>query len=79
MDMFSFIKISWRLLQSKLDLFWFAYFIFFLLSPPTPWIDDNLNLLQVLDFINDAIVTLDSFVGAYQPAALLFCTNFEMR
>ena len=41
--------------------------------------DDKLNLPQVLDFINDAIVTLDSFVGAYQPAALLFCTNFEMR
>ncbi|OEL22334.1 hypothetical protein BAE44_0016648 [Dichanthelium oligosanthes] len=37
------------------------------------------DFLEVLDFINDAIVTLDSFVGAYQPAALLFCTNFEMR
>jgi len=36
------------------------------------------DFLEVLDFINDAIVTLDSFVGAYQPAALLFCTNFEM-
>ncbi|RCV46029.1 hypothetical protein SETIT_9G499500v2 [Setaria italica] len=37
------------------------------------------DFLEVLDFINDAIVTLDSFVGAYQPAALLFCTNFEMN
>ncbi|WVZ55900.1 hypothetical protein U9M48_006501 [Paspalum notatum var. saurae] len=36
------------------------------------------DFLEVLDFINDAIVTLDSFVGAYQPAALLFCANFEM-
>ncbi|ONL94671.1 uncharacterized protein [Zea mays] len=36
------------------------------------------DFMEVLDFINDAIVTLDSFVGAYQPAALLFCTNFEM-
>ncbi|XP_062210268.1 uncharacterized protein LOC133911853 [Phragmites australis] len=36
------------------------------------------DFLEVLDFINDAIVTLDSFVGAYQPASLLFCTNFEM-
>ncbi|CAL4929679.1 unnamed protein product [Urochloa decumbens] len=36
------------------------------------------DFLEVLDFLNDAIVTLDSFVGAYQPAALLFCTNFEM-
>uniref|UniRef100_A0A0D9VQX9 CUE domain-containing protein n=1 Tax=Leersia perrieri TaxID=77586 RepID=A0A0D9VQX9_9ORYZ len=33
--------------------------------------------LQVLDFVNDAIVTLDAFVDAYQPAALLFCTSFE--
>uniref|UniRef100_A0A0A9DH47 Uncharacterized protein n=1 Tax=Arundo donax TaxID=35708 RepID=A0A0A9DH47_ARUDO len=36
------------------------------------------DFLEVLDFINDAIVTLDSFVGAYEPAALLFCANFEM-
>ncbi|KAL6867642.1 hypothetical protein ACP4OV_015666 [Aristida adscensionis] len=36
------------------------------------------DFLEVLDFINDAIVTLDSFAGAYQPAALLFCANFEM-
>ncbi|KAF0890171.1 hypothetical protein E2562_038527 [Oryza meyeriana var. granulata] len=33
--------------------------------------------LQVLDFVNDAIVTLDAFADAYQPAALLFCTSFE--
>ncbi|KAG8073919.1 hypothetical protein GUJ93_ZPchr0006g41524 [Zizania palustris] len=32
---------------------------------------------EVLDFINDAIVTLDAFVDAYQPAALLFCASFE--
>ncbi|KAF0899210.1 hypothetical protein E2562_015567 [Oryza meyeriana var. granulata] len=32
---------------------------------------------EVLDFVNDAIVTLDAFVDAYQPAALLFCTSFE--
>ncbi|XP_062216481.1 uncharacterized protein LOC133916703 [Phragmites australis] len=36
------------------------------------------DFLEVLDFINDAIVTMDSFIGAYQPAALLLCTNFEM-
>ncbi|CAD6210094.1 unnamed protein product [Miscanthus lutarioriparius] len=36
------------------------------------------DFLEVLDFVNDAIVTLDSFVGAYQPAALLLCANFEM-
>uniref|UniRef100_A0A0A9G420 CUE domain-containing protein n=1 Tax=Arundo donax TaxID=35708 RepID=A0A0A9G420_ARUDO len=36
------------------------------------------DFLEVLDFINDAIATLDSFFGAYQPAALLFCANFEM-
>ncbi|CAN6321026.1 unnamed protein product [Urochloa humidicola] len=36
------------------------------------------DLLEVLDFVNDAIVTLDSFVAAYQPAALLFCTNFQV-
>lgn len=36
------------------------------------------DFLEVLDYINDAIVTLDSFVGAYQPAALLFCASFEM-
>ncbi|GJN08730.1 hypothetical protein PR202_ga26683 [Eleusine coracana subsp. coracana] len=36
------------------------------------------DFLEVLDFVNDGIVTLDAFVGAYQPAALLFCANFEM-
>lgn len=33
----------------------------------------------MLDFVNDAIVTLDAFVDAYQSAALLFCTSFETR
>ncbi|XP_006649591.1 activating signal cointegrator 1 complex subunit 2 [Oryza brachyantha] len=36
------------------------------------------DLSEVLDFVNDAIVTLDAFVDSYQPAALLFCTSFEM-
>jgi activating signal cointegrator complex subunit 2 len=35
------------------------------------------NSLQVLDFVNDAIISLDAFVDAYQPAALLLCTSFE--
>nr|CAD1822610.1 unnamed protein product [Ananas comosus var. bracteatus] len=34
--------------------------------------------LEVMDFINDAVVTLDSFVDAYRPAALLFSMSFEM-
>ncbi|KAM0860052.1 hypothetical protein ACQ4PT_046777 [Festuca glaucescens] len=29
---------------------------------------------EVLDFVNDAIISLDAFVDAYQPAALLLCT-----
>ncbi|CAM0871672.1 unnamed protein product [Alopecurus aequalis] len=32
---------------------------------------------EVLDFVNDAIISLDAFVDAYQPAALLLCTSFE--
>ncbi|PNT77956.1 hypothetical protein BRADI_1g70890v3 [Brachypodium distachyon] len=32
---------------------------------------------EVLDFVNDAIITLDAFADAYQPAALLLCTSFE--
>ncbi|OAY79121.1 hypothetical protein ACMD2_20220, partial [Ananas comosus] len=34
--------------------------------------------LEVMDFINDAVVTLDYFVDAYRPAALLFSMSFEM-
>uniref|UniRef100_A0A453IPI2 CUE domain-containing protein n=1 Tax=Aegilops tauschii subsp. strangulata TaxID=200361 RepID=A0A453IPI2_AEGTS len=32
---------------------------------------------RVLDFVNDAIITLDAFAEAYQPAALLLCASFE--
>jgi activating signal cointegrator complex subunit 2 len=38
----------------------------------------NFNFPQVLDFVNDAIISLDAFVDAYQPAALLLCTSFEV-
>ncbi|KAJ3673977.1 hypothetical protein LUZ60_005969 [Juncus effusus] len=36
------------------------------------------DFLEVLDFINDAVVTLDAFVNAYKPAAFSFCASFEM-
>nr|CAD1822641.1 unnamed protein product [Ananas comosus var. bracteatus] len=36
------------------------------------------DFLEVMDFINDAVVTLDYFVDAYRPAALLFSMSFEM-
>ncbi|KAJ4767420.1 Activating signal cointegrator 1 complex subunit 2 [Rhynchospora pubera] len=36
------------------------------------------DFLEVLDFINDAVVTLDAFVEAYRPASLSFCASFEM-
>ena len=35
------------------------------------------NFPQVLDFVNDAIITLDAFADAYQPAALSLCASFE--
>jgi len=31
-----------------------------------------------MDFINDAIVSMDAFVTAYKPAAVCFCT-VELR
>jgi activating signal cointegrator complex subunit 2 len=32
-----------------------------------------------MDFINDAIVSMDAFVSAYEPAALWFSSPVEMR
>lgn len=37
------------------------------------------DLLEVMDFINDAIVSMDAFVSAYEQAALLFSSPVEMR
>ncbi|TKY74987.1 Activating signal cointegrator 1 complex subunit 2 [Spatholobus suberectus] len=36
------------------------------------------DLLEVMDFINDAIVSMDSFVSAYEPAAVFFSCPVEM-
>ncbi|KAI5404195.1 hypothetical protein KIW84_051366 [Lathyrus oleraceus] len=36
------------------------------------------DLLEVMDFINDAIVSMDAFVSAYEPAALFFSSPVEM-
>ncbi|XP_004501524.1 uncharacterized protein [Cicer arietinum] len=36
------------------------------------------DLLEVMDFINDAIVSMDAFVSAYEPAALFFSCPVEM-
>uniref|UniRef100_A0ACD5TV22 Uncharacterized protein n=1 Tax=Avena sativa TaxID=4498 RepID=A0ACD5TV22_AVESA len=35
------------------------------------------EFLEVLDFVNDAIISLDAFADAYQPAALLLCSSFK--
>ncbi|XP_027354425.1 activating signal cointegrator 1 complex subunit 2 isoform X2 [Abrus precatorius] len=36
------------------------------------------DLLEVMDFINDAIVSMDAFVSAYKPAAIFFSCPVEM-
>ncbi|XP_045800205.1 activating signal cointegrator 1 complex subunit 2 isoform X1 [Trifolium pratense] len=36
------------------------------------------DLLEVMDFINDAFVSMDAFVSAYEPAALWFSSPVEM-
>ncbi|KAL5777609.1 hypothetical protein ACOSP7_010535 [Xanthoceras sorbifolium] len=36
------------------------------------------ELLEVMDFINDAIVSMDAFVSAYKPAAVFFSSPVEM-
>ncbi|KAJ0086787.1 hypothetical protein Patl1_08830 [Pistacia atlantica] len=36
------------------------------------------DILEVMDFINDAIVSMDAFVTAYNPAALIFSSPVEM-
>ncbi|KAA8537847.1 hypothetical protein F0562_027573 [Nyssa sinensis] len=36
------------------------------------------DYLEVMDFINDAIVSMDAFVGAYEPAAIFFSCPVEM-
>ncbi|VAI08616.1 unnamed protein product [Triticum turgidum subsp. durum] len=51
------------------------------LSSPGPNVSGHTQLQkdfsEVLDFVNDAIITLDAFADAYQPAALLLCASFE--
>ncbi|KAK9270193.1 hypothetical protein L1049_025769 [Liquidambar formosana] len=37
------------------------------------------DFLEVMDFINDAIVSMDAFVSAYKPAAVFFSCLVEMR
>ncbi|XP_024018021.1 activating signal cointegrator 1 complex subunit 2 isoform X2 [Morus notabilis] len=37
------------------------------------------DMLEVMDFINDAIVSMDAFVSAYKPAAVFFSLPVEMR
>lgn len=39
----------------------------------------NVCSLQVMDFINDAIASLDAFVDAYKPAAIYFSFPVELR
>ncbi|PSS19709.1 Activating signal cointegrator 1 complex subunit like [Actinidia chinensis var. chinensis] len=36
------------------------------------------DYLEVMDFINDAIVSMDAFVSAYKPAAVFFACPVEM-
>ncbi|PIA33234.1 hypothetical protein AQUCO_04200175v1 [Aquilegia coerulea] len=36
------------------------------------------DFLEVMDFINDAVASMDAFVGAYKPAALYFSCPVEM-
>ncbi|XP_061354260.1 uncharacterized protein LOC133298889 isoform X2 [Gastrolobium bilobum] len=36
------------------------------------------DLLEVMDFINDAIVSMDAFVSAYEPTAIFFSCPVEM-
>lgn len=36
------------------------------------------DFLEVIDFINDAVATLDAFVEAYRPAAMYFANSFEL-
>ncbi|EMS60162.1 Activating signal cointegrator 1 complex subunit 2 [Triticum urartu] len=51
------------------------------LSSPGPNVSGHTQLQkdfsEVLDFVNDAIITLDAFADAYQPAALSLCASFE--
>ncbi|CAI9775423.1 unnamed protein product [Fraxinus pennsylvanica] len=36
------------------------------------------DYLEVMDFVNDAVVSMDSFVTAYKPAAIFFTSPVEM-
>ncbi|KAF2324274.1 hypothetical protein GH714_011535 [Hevea brasiliensis] len=36
------------------------------------------DLLEVMDFINDAVVSIDAFINAYKPAAVFFSCPIEM-
>ncbi|KAI3460156.1 hypothetical protein Pfo_016819 [Paulownia fortunei] len=39
----------------------------------------HFDYLEVMDFINDSIVSLDSFINAYKHAAVFFSSPVEMR
>lgn len=34
---------------------------------------------QVMDFVNDSIVSMDAFVASYKPAAVFFSCPVELR
>lgn len=36
------------------------------------------DYLEVMDFVNDAVVTVDAFIGGYEPAAIFFACPVEM-
>lgn len=38
----------------------------------------HLDFLEVMDFINDAIVSMDAFITTYKPAAVFFSSPIEM-
>ncbi|XP_078441888.1 ubiquitin system component Cue protein [Wolffia australiana] len=52
----------------------------FLTSAPEACGEDRFQkeLLEVMDFINDSIVTMDSFVDAYRPAATYLSSPYEI-
>lgn len=68
MVMGNYIKIFWRQVipGSPLLNVWFT-------------LTGTLCFLQVMDFINDAVVTLGAFADAFRPAALYFSISFDMR
>lgn len=77
MDVINCIRIFWRQVTFRFPFF-FATCLCYHSNLCNLWLFKYLIYLQVMDFVNDAVMTLDAFAATYAPASLYF-SLLEMR